>query len=952
MLSTHQVNAVHASGSPYKDMLHTVTTMKLDEIKVQQARMLAHYKTVKDSAASTNKLTEKLRILFDGMVDFTIAGTNVHEHMVNIEALIKQAETDPTISKSLLQYWIKHLTTEITRCEKRWEFAHLFGGLLTEYLNYENAVTSDTGSWMNVDTDDGKSVEVSEYAPESKDSAKAEYERSFKAEVVDIDALKQFVNTELLNFDTTPKENGALSRWNQACAQLKTFAEHSINHKVTQEEVVLAVTSLLKNDLLSLEKREILRDLQSNETILNEFAAILTLMLDKVNNGEWTWPSSGVFGDVRPAVGGRHRVFLDYDICTMIFLEYIGLQWCIQFRTEMTNLLKYTPSQFASEKIDTVWNKAGTYSGKKQEAIQDQRFVRFLDDYFLNMLPASAGDVTDTPGMYDDLRGENEDKISSLPMQKLMLLIATEAKWHQAVYKDKPFTVVKTDLASFGLSLNHDVVLAVLEVFQLPPTWLKFFRTYLEAPITISGQTRTCKQGTHIAHLISRLMGEAVLTLMDLYVNRQTGTEKLGGVLLHRIHDDIWFWTREEETAIRAWESMNKFARLFGVSFNLGKSGSVSIYHPTTLLGIKSLTMTEHKITAGTVKVIPGSTPLPQLSCEWGFLILGSDGHFHVSTRKLLFYAEIMRQMLRACKSVIIWVNVFNKFTSFFLRNFGRMSPVFGLKHIDEIMAALKTVYSVAFKDAVFAMAEDESEFPNPISVVEVMIKERFPSLSNEKIPDAWFHWPITAGGLGLENPFINLMASRKSVEDKTAKMYGRDLRLNSTIPVAETYFYLLENSDKVKYESEKSDWDAEQRTCVRETKDSAKPHVFVEFKSFAEWAAHHRETRRGTVWAQRFYDLVDNSDLKPAEPESTPELDDLINKFIARGKKLTDPGTRSNDVYDDDELSRGLKPYWRWVLCYYGPALMEAFGSLEFMNTELIPMGMIGNLKRRSTWD
>ncbi|KAI9333879.1 hypothetical protein BDR26DRAFT_937300 [Obelidium mucronatum] len=854
-------------SSPYKDMLHTVTNMKLDEIKIQQKRMLAHYKEVKEESNAATKLTQKLRILYEGMQSFAIAGSLVHKDLENIESLIKQSETDPTISKDLLRHWINYLTTEITRCEKRWEYAHLFGGLLTEYLDNEQPASSDTRSWTDVDSlgdfKDDLDAPGNSSTPESKRIAKTEYEqRSFVVQQVDVEAAKVFLETK----------------------QIGWFGTSFITKKVSSKDVVAAITSLLNNDLLNDEKKEILEDLQSNETILNEFAAIMTMMMAKVKDGQWTWPhasSSLVWGDVRPAVGGRHRIFLDYDLSTTIFLEFVGLRWSQTFKRVMADLVAGSVGK------TSIWN-VGQISTFPNASVEKQRATIFRTDFFLNILPETDADARRSRGSYDE-RVCGEDGAAGL-MHKLLLLIATEAKFHQAIHKETPFTVVKTDLASFGLSLNHDLVLM--------------------------------KSGsTSIYHPDALEAAAAAATIKSS--SRKTSN---------------------------SWSEM---AKAVGSAFTMDGS---TIHHSASKKSSNNNT-SKHKIATGLATVIPGPAPLPQSPCEWGFLILSSDGHFHVNMEgKLGYYAESMRKKLANSSSVLVWVNVFNRFLRFFVRNFGNISPIFGLKHIDETMAGLKFVYEVAFKGLLKSDGngeEEEDEFPNPIAVVEGMIKERFPALSKEKIPDAWFHWPITAGGLGIENPFINLMACKIQVERKTTSIYSSDIRGESGIPMEETYFYLLENADVRLFDHEKQAWNSKESARVKENANSKTPYVAVPFAEYGEWCDEYRERRTGSRWGARFRALVDASDLEPAEPELTPELNDMVYKFINRGKQLVGECSYSDDGNSEDGNERGLRPYWRWVLCFYGPALMEAFGSLEFMNTELIPMGMIGSLKSQGVpWD
>ena len=64
-------------------------------------------------------------------------------------------------------------------------------------------------------------------------------------------------------------------------------------------------------------------------------------------------------------------------------------------------------------------------------------------------------------------------------------------------------------------------------------------------------------------------------------------------------------------------------------------------------------------------------------------------------------------------------------------------------------------------------------------------------------------------------------------------------------------------------------------------------------------------------------------------EPTSTPATDALVARFLERGKKLGQAGTK-------------LSPYWRWVLHTLGPDVLEAYGSFELVGTDLVPVELI----------
>jgi hypothetical protein len=81
------------------------------------------------------------------------------------------------------------------------------------------------------------------------------------------------------------------------------------------------------------------------------------------------------------------------------------------------------------------------------------------------------------------------------------------------------------------------------------------------------------------------------------------------------------------------------------------------------------------------------------------------------------------------------------------------------------------------------------------------------------------------------------------------------------------------------------------------------------------DWAAYYRH----------FLEAV-----TPVEPAETKVMQTLVKDFIARGAEIS--AGRQQD----------LKPYWRWVLCTYGPQILQRFGTFRFLITELVPLQLI----------
>ena len=95
----------------------------------------------------------------------------------------------------------------------------------------------------------------------------------------------------------------------------------------------------------------------------------------------------------------------------------------------------------------------------------------------------------------------------------------------------------------------------------------------------------------------------------------------------------------------------------------------------------------------------------------------------------------------------------------------------------------------------------------------------------------------------------------------------------------------------------------------------------------------------RDNDWGAYYAQFLDQ--ITPLEPEETKVMKTLLKDFIARGSEIS------------SGRQTGLAPYWRWILCTYGPQILQRFGTFRFLITELVPLQLIGRqLDRDSSLD
>ncbi|KAJ3069550.1 hypothetical protein HK102_006905, partial [Quaeritorhiza haematococci] len=540
-----------------------------------------------------------------------------------MDSFIAQAELDPSTSSHLLEYWADRLTKDISRGQKRCEYAYLFGCIMAEWSK-NNESRSDLASWIDVNSDTesvsnsptGDASHVKTPGPSAKEETRTELEELiFEERVSDVDALKNFLNRELMPFGEEDFETEE-SFFRTLNESTNNFGLSLLRTKVTTEQVQWAITGLLHSDLLTDEKKATLSEVKGNETIIQEFASVLTIMMGNLES--WTWPAEGVFIDLRRALSGKYRAFMDEDIITALFLQYVGIEWSVHLRNTFLSIFR-----------SKIWKrKTAGYS-----SVEGMRQKRQAESYFMAQLPVCAADQGQNA--YDEDGSERPKKDTVDVKQELLHLVNVEAKLHQAAYPNQPFTVVRTDLQWFGPSIPHDVILTIMKFFNVPKVWRNFFRTFLQAPIrfSLTEKPRIRQRGCPIAHSLSAIMSETILFIMDLYVNRTTD-----GMFLYRIHDDFWFFDKDEDLVVLAWENMQKYARLVGLQFNMEKSGSVAIYPP------KKLPKQADSAPSSSDTLHFGKKPLPQTTVRWGFVELHSDGVFRIEYKLVEGFVKEMAE--------------------------------------------------------------------------------------------------------------------------------------------------------------------------------------------------------------------------------------------------------------------------------------------------------------------
>jgi hypothetical protein len=472
----------------------------------------------------------------------------------------------------------------------------------------------------------------------------------------------------------------------------------------TEASLTSCIRGLLTEDILSDEKQAILRDFLESDVAKSEIADVLNMRYSDLKQWHWDAGKDGIRVMPRRGLNGKYRVWADDDILQMIFVQYIGIRLCNLLKPALTTFMTFVcsrdelPSAADLDRRRFYLNQPITSS----PTIEGRRRSDYFDKFFLSQLPTTETSLFDGGNSYDDddnitVDSDYEDATTSPQKrsgikQQLLRHLTAEVMVHRlrnVTYETRTgprsgVALVQTDMQWYATGLPHSTIFAVMRYIGFGQDWVDFFKKYLEAPLNLDAASddrpqlgpRTRKRGVPMAHASEKFTGELVLFFMDLAVNRETG------ILLYRLHDDIWL-VGEPERSARAWSCMQSFAKVFGLDFNKAKTGSV--YLPGSAKRDATIATT---LPAGPVKI--------------GFLCLDPETGKWVIDQKLVgAHVDQLKRQLADCKSVLSWVQTWNSCIGrFFSHTFGEPARCFGREHVDEVLNTYQNMLRRLFPGA------------------------------------------------------------------------------------------------------------------------------------------------------------------------------------------------------------------------------------------------------------
>lgn len=711
------------SSAAFGETLQFITSVKLEELEKQRLTYQEHARAVDEANAHDAGSVERVERLLKAVKTWPAASESTgsgadHLDLDDLELWLAQSKADPAgVPPALLRRWGDALEARVRRACTSLDYARLFGKLFTEWIESGDGSEASASPATPADADEGD--EFVAVGRKEMHEQRAQLEALiFDDRTVDVKALEEYLDGLFL------AHRDAENALKEIRKRVKEFGKTLTQSRISTAQLSVTIKSLLREDLLSNEKRKTLEEFSRNDKILEEVTSVLNMHLSRIGSWRWT-PKEGVPIEMRRALNGKYRFYLDEEILQALLLHHLGVSWAVHFKSNFRHFLEraWKPAVPPTSK-QALERRRVFLDETSAMPIESMRQGRRNSEYFMTQLPNSTTDSADYDG--DASTGSTSVK------QSLFDFMATECLINRAIHGSQ--TVLLSDLEWFGPSLRFDAILTVMKYFGVPDDWLSFFKTFLEAPLRFKGDAagaapRVRKCGVPISHQLSALFGETLLFVMDYSVN-----QRAEGLFLYRIHDDLWLWSPDSAKVAAGWDEMQRYAKLVGLTINEKKTGAVT-------LGGKH------------------ATGLPTGDVTWGFLRLDtSSGSFVIDDAKVDEHIAELRRQLGATRSVFGFVNAYNHYVRFIARNLGgRPANAFGAVHVDAMIKTLARVQSACFPD----------EAEGVVGQLRELLRKRFDA---DKIPLGWFFFPNAMGGLGLRNPLVELFALKKDMVKDPAK--------------------------------------------------------------------------------------------------------------------------------------------------------------------------------------
>lgn len=832
---------------------------------------------------------------------------------------IEQAKNDRSVPEAKLLKYEKQLWDKLTQHLNRFEVSSLHVDLMKEVIDAQSSVGSTAAKLEKAALEDDFEMVENEL-----EEVLEKFEKdNFIPKNVDEKAIDAYL-AGLFHEKRGPR---CLSRIRSQMA-LSSETEKDETLELSEEWLMWAIMELLKNDLVSEEKKLLLESYLQSPIAVQEL--MTTLKMKDYKQWNYYGNEQGLAVSARQNSDGRYCITVEEDIVDMLYLTCIGASWATLLKMTMTTYeqrsgvfetetlgcderdrrdyflhpftrrfipqsngcincagfipvapmpppivdafglplppvcIPYMPDRKSKKKR----YQAGPPPPPPSSSLSQERSKNYVKDFFLSRLPECEGCAPKVTRVEET-------------QATLIKILAADAKLRKA-FDGKPH-VFATTFDSLASSIPHKTIITVLKFLGVTQDCLDFFTRVLEANLNIGPAMRgtpdrilSRARGLSAGHALEKFFSEAVLIFLEIAVFQKTGA------YLYRLHDQCFFIGTEEQKAKCVAEVTN-FATIMGLEFKNSPLGG-------------------QKLAIGCLIMDTSLEP-------------SSAAKFEIDNTAVDAYANCVKKQLAARTTTLEWIRHWNNTIGTYATHlFGPLADVLGKVHLESVKAAYNRIFSIVLD------GEDLTTHVKNLLTSRVKRTLSSPPFDLE----ALIYLPDAYGGLGVKNPFIALNLAHKLDDnpDTRIESYMKDEE-EYYLRAAEIYNSLTAEERQQKH-ANVFDGDVDlSNAALGQNRDLS---VFLS----REELFAHRESGTLPYPAERPY---------PAAPPRYVPIPNLLNLYEDLLREPIDNIDVSEKVSEDiARLSHNgdMKPEHKlssedlWVLQMYGDECFERYGTLE----------------------
>jgi hypothetical protein len=258
-----------SSGSVFGDTLQTITATKLEELAKQRNSFEEEYAVLLKSVKAEPDPLKRVCLLVEGaksclgvkvdtkknnrVISGGTRNGRLETDLQNLDRFVEQARFDPSVSTKVLEDWEKTLLQYLSVQSTKFQYADLYGKLVTEWLSSEKGVPEDGDVEMSESFEEIPGVK--------KLASRADWEKNvFQPAEVDDQAVRSYLDKLFI-----ADKKDAASAIHDLRSKMQEF-ENDLNRptRFTTYTLRCTIKGLQNSDLLSNDKREALKDFLSN----------------------------------------------------------------------------------------------------------------------------------------------------------------------------------------------------------------------------------------------------------------------------------------------------------------------------------------------------------------------------------------------------------------------------------------------------------------------------------------------------------------------------------------------------------------------------------------------------------------------------------------------------------------------------------------------------------------